>query len=70
MIIPRYPNDSEHLQTQCISPQAEHEPQAVRGLKPGTAEQHLNPLEVEGSNQSADLKLHPLDRTVRHQYLL
>lgn len=54
-IIPHYPSDSEHLQIQCISPQAE--PQEVKRLKPGTAEQHLNPLEVESSNQSADPKL-------------
>lgn len=25
IIIPHYPNDSEHLQIQCISPQAEYE---------------------------------------------
>lgn len=51
IIIPHYPNDSEHLQIQCISPQAEYEPQAVR-LKPGITKQHLNPLEAESSNQS------------------
>lgn len=60
-IIPHYPNYSEHLQIECISPQAEYEPQAVRRLKPEIAEQHLNPLEVESGNQSADLKLRSLD---------
>lgn len=31
IIIPHYPNDSEHLQTESISPQAEDEPQAEEG---------------------------------------
>lgn len=70
IIIPHYPNDSEQLQIESISPQAEYEPQAVRRLTPEIAEQNLNPLEPESSNQSADLKLRSLDWTVRLQYLL
>lgn len=49
IIILHYPNDSEHLQIQCISPQAEYELLAAGRLKPGIAEQHLNPLEHSGS---------------------